>query len=95
MAKKRRTLKQRLREDFKNEDFRKAFDEEDLPARLALQIAYLRKKQGLTQHELARRLQVSQQALSQLEDQSTARFTLRTLQRLATALNRRLVVELK
>ncbi len=90
-----RTFRERLNEDLKDPEFKKAFDEEDLPARLAIQIAKLREKQGLTQRELAKRLHVSQQALSQLEDPTSARYTLRTLQRLASALHRRLVVELR
>jgi DNA-binding XRE family transcriptional regulator len=91
----RRTLKERLREDMRDPEFRKAFAEEDLPARLAIRIAKLREARGLTQVKLARKLGVSQQALSQLENPTTARFTLRTLQRVAGALNRKLVVELR
>ena len=95
MRKQLRTLNARLREDLRAPEFRKAFEEEDLPARLALQIAKLREAKGLTQRALARRLHISQQALSQLEDPSSAHYTLRTLQRLAAALDRRLVVELR
>ena len=91
----RRTLKERLREDMRDPAFRKAFAEEDLPARLAIRIARLREAKGLTQVKLARKLGVSQQALSQLENPETASFTLRTLQRVATALHRKLVVELR
>lgn len=90
MIKKLRTLNARLREELRVPGFKKAFDEEDLPARLALQIAKLRESKGLTQRALARKLHISQQALSQLEDPSSARYTLRTLQRLAAALERRL-----
>lgn len=35
----RRTLKDRLREDLRDPEIRKAFNAEDLPARLAIQIA--------------------------------------------------------
>jgi len=90
-----RTLKARLREEMRDPEFKKAYDEEDLPARLAIQIAKLREKEGLTQQALSRKLHISQQALSQLENPSMARYTLRTLQRLASALNRQLVVELR
>lgn len=75
--------------------FKKVYAEEDLPARLAIQIAKLREEKGLTQRDLAKKLHISQQALSQLEDPSSARYTLRTLQKLAAALNRHLVVELR
>jgi DNA-binding Xre family transcriptional regulator len=78
------TLKEHLRKQLRDPEFRKAFNEEDLPARLAIRIAKLREAQGLTQ-----------QALSLLENPSSARYTLRTLQRVASALNRELVVQLK
>ncbi len=95
MRKKLRMLKDRLREDLKDPAVKSAFDEEDLAARLAVRIATIREEQGLTQRELARTLKISQQALSQLEDPSSARYTLKTLQRLAAALDRRLIVQLK
>jgi len=91
----RRTLKDRLKEDLRDPEIRKAFNEEDLPARLAIQIARLRESRGLTQVKLARKLGVSQQALSQLENPESARFTLRTLQRVADALHGKLIVELR
>lgn len=50
-----RTLKARLREELRDPEFKKAFDEEDLPARLAIQIAKLREKEGLTQQALTTR----------------------------------------
>jgi len=90
-----RTLRSRLRKELRDPEFKKAYDEEDLPARLAVQIAKLREKKGLTQQALSRKLHISQQALSQLENPSMARYTLRTLQKLATALDRQLVVELR
>lgn len=90
-----RTLRERLQKDLRDPEFKKAYNEEDLPARLAIQIAKLREKEGLTQQALSRKLHISQQALSQLENPSMARYTLRTLQRLASALNRQLVVELR
>jgi len=95
MKKGRRTLRARLREDLRNPEFRKAFEDEDLPARLAIRIARIREAQGFTQVKLAKKMGVSQQALSQLENPSTARFTLRTLQKFATVLHRKLVVELR
>ena len=92
---KERRLKSRLAEDLRDPVVRKAFEEEDIPARLAIRIAKLREQQGLTQKALAGKLHISQQALSQLEDPASARYSLRTLQRIATALGRRLVVELR
>ncbi|MEK7476000.1 MAG: helix-turn-helix transcriptional regulator [Candidatus Coatesbacteria bacterium] len=89
------TLKSALKKELRDPEFRKAFNDEDLPARLAVRIAKLREAQGLTQRALARKMGVTQQALSLLEKPSSARYTLRTLQRVASALNRELVVQLR
>jgi len=88
-------LKDVLRRELRDPEFRKAYNEEDLPARLAIEIAKLREAQGLTQRTLARKMGVTQQALSLLENPSSARYTLRTLQRIAAALHRELVVQLR
>jgi len=89
------TLKTVLKKELRDPEFKKAFDEEDLPARLAIRIAKLRETQGLTQRTMAQKMGISQQALSLLENPSSARYTLRTLQRVASALNRELVVQLR
>jgi len=88
-------FKEILKKELRDPEFKKAFDEEDLPARLAIRIAKLREAQGLTQRALARKMGVTQQALSLLENPSSARYTLRTLQRVASALKRELVVQLR
>ena len=49
--KKERTLRDRLKEDLKNPEFRKAFDEEEVYASLAIQVAKIRQKKKLTQIE--------------------------------------------
>jgi DNA-binding XRE family transcriptional regulator len=89
------TLKEFLRKQLRNQEFRRAYAEEDLPATLAVRIAMLRESRGMTQGALARRLHVSQQALSLLENPAKANFTLRTLQRVAAALKKDLVVEFR
>ena len=95
MKKKGMLLRDVLKKELRNPEFKKAFDEEDLPARLAIRIAKLREKEGLTQRTLARKMGVTQQALSLLENPTSARYTLRTLQRVASALHRELVVQLR
>ena len=89
------SLRSVLKRQLRDPEFRKAFDEEDLPARLAVRIAKLREAKGLTQRALARRMGVTQQALSMLESPRAARYTLRTLQRVADALDRQLVVQIR
>ena len=95
MSKKGIALKDALKREIRNPEFRKAYDEEDLPARLAVRIAKLREAQGLTQQAMAKKMGVTQQALSLLENPSSARYTLRTLQRIATVLRKELVVQLR
>ncbi len=89
------TLKGFLKNQLKDPAFRKAYRDTGLSAKLAVRIASLREERGLTQLALARKLKISQQALSSLEDPSSANYTLGTLQRIATALKKDLVVELR
>ncbi len=84
-----------LREKSKNKEFKKAFDEEDVYARLAIQIAKLREEQGLNQKELAKRLHTSQQMISRLEDPCNRSFSLNTLVKLAKAFHKRLDIRFK
>jgi len=59
-----------INENLKDEEFRIAFEEDDIFARLALQIAKERKKMGLTQKEIAKYFDTSQQAVSRLENKA-------------------------
>lgn len=92
--KKERTLRNRLKEDFKNPEFRKAFDEEEVFASLAIQVAKIRQKKKLTQLELAERLHTTQQTISRLEDIHNKSYSVQTLIKLAGALDKKLKVEL-
>ena len=47
--KKEKTLRNRLKEDSKNPEFHKAFDEEEVYASLAIQVVKIRQKNKLTQ----------------------------------------------
>jgi len=91
--KKERTLRGRLKEDLKNPEFRKIFDEEEIYASLAIQVAKIRQKKKLTQVELARRLHTTQQTISRLEDIHNKSYSLQTLIKLAEALHKKLKVE--
>ena len=88
-----RRFKDRLAKDLQDKKFKKAFDEEDLFARLAIQIAKLREEQGLSQVDLAKRLHTSQQMISRLEDAQNRSFSLRTLIKVAHAFHKKLDVE--
>ncbi len=88
-----RRFRDRLKEDLKDKTFKKAFDEEGLFARLAIQIAKLREEQGLSQVDLAKRLHTSQQMVSRLEDAQNRSFSLKTLIKVARAFHKTLDVE--
>ena len=89
-----RRFRDRLKEDSKDRAFRKAFDEEEVYASLAIQIAKIRQRKKLTQRELARRLHTSQQMVSRLEDVKDRSYSLKTLVKVAHALDKQLKVEL-
>ena len=86
-------FKDYLKEEFKNKEFKKAFDEEEIYASLAIQTAKIRQKGGLTQKELAKRLHTTQQTVSRLENIHNRSYSLRTLIELAQALDKRLKIE--
>ena len=89
-----RRFKDRLKKDLRDPGFRKAFDEEEVYASLAIQIAKIRQKKNLTQQELAKRLQTTQQNISRLEDIDNRSCSLKTLNKVAHVLGKRLKVEL-
>jgi DNA-binding transcriptional regulator YiaG len=82
-----------LKKDLKDPEFKKAFDEEEIYADLAIQIAKIREKEHLSQRELAKRLHTTQQTVSRLEDIHNRSYSLRTLIKLAQALHKKLKVE--
>ena len=63
-----RNFDDRLKKELKNPEFKKAFDQEEIFASLAIQIAKIRQKQGLSQKDLDKRLKTTQQTVSRIED---------------------------
>lgn len=84
-----------LKVQLKNPKLKKAYEEEDVRARLALRVAELRKRKRLTQGQLAKRLHTTQQVVSDIETFKHPNVTLLTLQKLAQALDGRLVVDIR
>lgn len=82
-----------LKEELKDPEFKKAFDDEEIYASLAIQTAKIRQKEGLTQKGLAKRLHTTQQTVSRLENINNRGYSLKTLIKLASALRKRLKVE--
>ncbi len=88
-----RRFRDYLKDQFKDPVFRKAYDEEDVYAGLAIQIARLRVRKKLSQKRLARLLHTSQQTVSRLEDPRNISYSVKTLVKLAHALDKDLKVE--
>ena len=75
-----------LEEQLKDPDFAERFKRAGEAWDVALQIAALREKAGLTQRDLARKLKTSQQQISRLESPSYEGHSLSMLRRVAEAL---------
>ena len=88
-----KSVAQHIEEEYrKSAEFRKTYDEEVAKLRIDYQIEKLRKKRGLTQSGLARKLKTTQQTISRLEDTNNLQFSVRTLARIATVLKSRLCI---
>jgi DNA-binding XRE family transcriptional regulator len=77
-----------LNEQLNDPKFRKGYELERAKVALAQKIAELRDAQHLKQADLAKRLNVSQQFISQIETGDSINLTLDTLVKLARSLNR-------
>ncbi|MDA8130381.1 MAG: helix-turn-helix transcriptional regulator [Elusimicrobia bacterium] len=95
MKKKKQTLNGWLKGELKNKEFRKAFDAEDIRARMALMIAERRQNLHVSQAELARRVHTKQQVISDIETLRHPNITILTLDRIARALNSDLRISLR
>ncbi len=93
MKKKRNSFHAWLEEEMRDPEFRKAWDEDELPSKLAAEISCLRAKNNMTQAELARKIKTCQEVVSRLESAARPSVTLRTLQRIAAAFNKRLEIK--
>ena len=81
-----------LEEQLKNADFAARFQAAGDAWDIALQIAALRRRAGLTQKELAKQLGTSQQQISRLESPGYEGHSLSMLRRVAVALHAQLRV---
>jgi len=95
MAGRIRRFDDRLKEDIKSSKFREHYEAYELPVRLAIQIARLRQKGKITQVQLARKIGVSQQFVARLENSQTTVPSLRTLEKVAHALNKHVYVDFR
>lgn len=89
------TFSAHKKRSLRDPSFRKAFFEpdDDVFIETAYQLIELRKKAGLTQAQLAKKLRISQQAIARLESLSYKGHSLSTLQRVAEVLHKKLKVQ--
>jgi len=88
-----RTFRSRLREDLKDPEFKAHYQEERQAIKLAMKIAKLREKKGLSQQQMAKLMGTSQQAVSRIESGEYDGFTLKTLEKIAEATGTRVKIE--
>lgn len=88
-----RTFQSRLREDLKDPEFRAHYIEEKQALKLAMKIAEIREKKGLSQQQLAKLMGTSQQTISRIESGKYEGFTLKTLEKIAEATGMRVKIE--
>src|SRR5881628_2938350 len=84
-----------LEEQLRDPDFAKRFKRAGEAWDVALQIAALREKAGLSQRDLARKLKTTQQQISRLESPDYEGHSLSMLRRVARALRARVRVVLE
>ncbi|MBU0693392.1 MAG: helix-turn-helix transcriptional regulator [Candidatus Omnitrophica bacterium] len=85
MTKKLLDFQDVLKEELKDKEFKKYYEEEGRRLELGYKIANLRQKQGLTQKELAEKVHTSQATVARLEGGEYLGYSLRTLEKIALA----------
>ena len=93
MARKRVTVDDWLKEEMRDQEFRLLWSEREAAYRVARELIRLRKQQGLSQSEVARRAGLKQPAIARLES-GAVKPTLDTIQRVARVLGRHVEVTL-
>jgi predicted transcriptional regulator len=93
MAGKRATVDDWLKEELEDEGFRLLWNEREAAYKVARELIRLRKGQGLSQSEVARRAGLKQPAIARLESGAVTP-TLDTIQRVAHALGRQVEISL-
>lgn len=84
-------LKRRAKRD---PELQRLYEEEKVNYQVALLIRKVRQNLGLTQGELAKRIGTTQSVISRLEDADYEGHSLSILQRIASALKRRIVIKM-
>lgn len=90
--KKLTNFEKHLQEEMKNPEFRKAYHEAGVRLEIAYKINRLRKKQKVSQQELAKRIGTTQSAVARIEN-GDQNFTADMLDKIASAFSYKLKIE--
>jgi DNA-binding XRE family transcriptional regulator len=82
------SFRKHIHEKLKDKEFRKQFEFERAKVALVQKLTQLRESSGLKQVDLAKRMEVSQQFISQIETAKEKNLTLETLLKIARSLGR-------
>jgi transcriptional regulator with XRE-family HTH domain len=82
-----------LHEELKDPEFKAHYQEERQALKLAMKIAQLREKKGLSQQQMAKLMGTSQQTISRIESGEYEGFTLKTLEKIAAATDTKVQIE--
>lgn len=86
------SLRQYLRGEMKDSEFRRLYEEADIELRIALEVTKAREAKKMSQRELADALKTKQQTVSRIE-RGAQNVTIETLDKIARALGRDLQVK--
>ena len=89
------SVKKVLKSKLNDSEFKKHYDHEGPKVQIGYKIALLRHKLGLTQKQLADKIQTTQTVIARLESGSYWQCSLRTLDKIATATGTTLEVHFK
>lgn len=90
-----RTFRDYLKEQSKDLEYEKTFYESLQKTRLAYEITYFREQAGISQAELAQVAETSQSAIARLENPHYLGYSVRTLKKIADALDLELAISFK
>lgn len=93
MKKKSLSLRTVLKEELKDKEFRKYYEEEGRKLSIGYKISQLRKRVGLTQRQLARKIHTTQSVVSRLENGNYWTCSIKTLEKIALATGTHLSVD--
>lgn len=82
-----------LDEEMRDPEFRKMWEDRDLADRICTEIAHMRRRNGITQAQLARKMRTCQEVVSRLENGGRGGVTVKTLERVAKALGKKLDIK--